>query len=111
MNLTRILDTLRDADGNPARGRMVIRNPAFLAADGTAVAAGNLLYPIPEDDPQTPENEAGVVDLRLAPTEGADPPGVRYEVQYFLANGAKYRETWNVPLAGPITISQARGTA
>ena len=90
---------------------MVIRNPAFLAADGTAVAAGSLASTIPEDDPEAPEDEAGVVDLRLAPTEGADPAGVRYEVQYFLANSAKYRETWSVPLTGPITISQARGTA
>ena len=104
MELTRILDMLKDADGNLARGRLTISNPNFIAADGTAVAAGILTYAIPENNP-------GLVDLQLAPTEGAD-PAVSYTVDYKLANAGGYKETWQVPRAGgPITISQARGTA
>ena len=101
MLLTRVLDHLKDADGNPARGKLVIHNPAFIAADGSAVAAGNLTYVIPTSSP-------GLVDLMLAPTAGADPPGSRYTVRYFLKSGAQYSETWQIPGSGPITISQAR---
>ena len=101
MELTRILDTLRDADGNAAAGKLVISNPAFIAADGTAVAAGTMTYLIP----QTP---GGVVDLQLVPTEDASPLGARYSVEYFLKSGATYLETWQIPRIGPVTVSQAR---
>ena len=101
MQLTRILDNVKDADGSPARGKLVIYNPAFIAADGSAVAAGNLTYVIPASSP-------GLVDLLLAPTAGADPPDTRYRVEYFLRSGVVYAETWQVPASGPVTISQAR---
>ena len=104
MELTQLFDTLKDADGNLAQGKLVLRNPAFIAADGTAVAAGILTYPIPPAQP-------GVVDLELAPTEGADPLATRYTVEYFLKSGASYTETWQIPRVGPVTLSQARGTA
>ena len=104
MVLTHIVDVLKDADGNPAQGKLVIHNPAFIAADGTAVAAGILTYVIPQHDP-------GLVDLFLAPTEDADPLATRYTVSYFLKSGATYTETWLVPGTGPISISQARSTA
>ena len=100
MQLTQILDTLKDADLALANGRMVISCAAFLAADGTAIAASKITVPIVN----------GAIDVSLAPTEGAD-PAVQYTVQYFLQNGRSYKENWNVPLIGPITISQARGTA
>ena len=102
MELTRILDTLKDADGNPAQGKLVIHNPAFIAADGSAVTGGNLTYVISSTSP-------GLVDLMLAPTEGADPAIARYTVEYFLKSGAAYSESWNIPRTGPVTISQARG--
>jgi len=101
MELTRVLDTLKDADGNSAQGKLVIHTPAFIAADGSAVAAGNLTYRIPPSSP-------GLVDLVLAPTEGADPAGTSYTVAYFLASGAAYSEIWRIPRTGPVTISQAR---
>ncbi len=101
MELTRILDVLKDADGNNARGKLVIHNPAFIAADGSAVAAGALTYLIPAAS-------AGLVDLMLAPSEGAAPASTSYTVEYFLGSGAAYTETWRVPRTGPITISQAR---
>lgn len=111
MELTRILDTLKDAAGNRARGTITITNPNFIAADGTAVAAGSRVYELLEDDPETPENEAGVVDLWLAPTEASSPAAV-YTVEYKLRNGGGYKETWHVPrTGGPYTISQVRGTA
>jgi len=100
MELTRILDMLKDADGNPAAGKLVINNPAFIAADGTAVAAGILTYVIPPSSP-------GLVDLMLAPTEEAD-PAASYTVEYFLKSGAAYSESWHIPRTGPVTISQAR---
>ena len=101
MELTRILDILKDADGAPAAGKLVIYNPAFIAADGTAVAAGILTYVIPPASP-------GLVDLMLAPTEDAD-PAASYTVEYFLKSGAAYSETWHIPRTGPVTISEARG--
>ncbi len=100
MTLTRILDTLKDADRTLANGRLVVNCPAFIAADGTAVAASKITKTVAN----------GAVDFYLAPTEGAD-PAVSYTVEYFLKNGRSYKETWSVPLSGPITISQARGTA
>lgn len=98
MQLTRILDTLKDADGNPANGRLVIECPNFIAADGAAVAASVINVPIAN----------GAADFLLAPTEGSNPL-VKYTVKYFLQNTARYEETWTVPAAGPITIAQARG--
>ena len=98
MNLTRILDTLKDADGNLANGRLVIECPNYIAADGTAVAASVITIPITN----------GAADFLLAPTAGSS-PAVKYTVNYFLQNTAKYEETWTVPAAGPITIAQARG--
>ena len=98
MVLTRILDILKEADGNPAKGRMVIECPNFIAADGAAVAASIINIPITN----------GAVDFLLAPTEGSSPP-VNYTVKYFLQNTARYEETWTVPATGPITIAQARG--
>ena len=101
MELTRILDTLKDADGNPAVGKLVIQNPAFIASDGTAVVGGRITYLISTTSP-------GLVDLLLAPTEGADPSGVVYRVEYFLKNGAAYTELWQVPHTTPVSISQVR---
>jgi hypothetical protein len=101
MQLTRILDNLRDADGNPAQGKLVIHNEAFIAFDGSAIAASNLTYVIPPTSP-------GLVDLLLVPTGGADPSGTAYAVKYFLKSGAEYSETWHISLSGPITVSQAR---
>jgi len=40
--LTSVIDTVYRADGTPAQGVLVITWPAFVAADGLAVAAGAL---------------------------------------------------------------------
>ena len=73
-------------------------------------------WAIQEDDPLTPlENEAGQVDLWLAPTEDSlknAPEGgeARYTVTYSLVNGARYPETWAIPrTGGPYKINQVRG--
>ena len=105
--LTRILDTLKNSDGSLASGRIVITpSRPFAAADGTAVAAAPVIYPVIN----------GVVDLSLAPTEDADlsdGSAVTYQAEYFLIHRGRYSETWAVPRAsgGPFTISQVRGTA
>jgi hypothetical protein len=101
MELTNVLDVLKDADGAAAQGKLVVHNPAFIAADGTAVVAGALTYRIPSSTP-------GLIDLMLAPTEDSNPPEARYTVEYFLRSGASYSETWNIPRTGPVSISQAR---
>ena len=105
--LTRILDTLKDADGTLSNGRIVVTpSRAFAAADGTAVAGAPVIYTVVN----------GAVDLFLAPTQDADlsdGPAVTYQAEYFLKNRGHYAETWTVPRAagGPFTISQIRGTA
>jgi hypothetical protein len=116
MELTRILDTLKDADGNPAVGTLSIESPAFIAADGTAVAAGKITITIAVDDPGTPlVDEAGTVDIWLAPTEDsvqniAAGGEARYTVRYKLTNLGRYPETWAVPrTGGPYKISEVRG--
>lgn len=105
--LTRILDTLKDADGTLANGRIVITpSRAFAAADGTAVAAAPVIYAV----------VSGMLDFFLTPTEDADlsdGPAVTYKAAYFLKNRSQYSEAWTVPRAagGPYTISQLRGTS
>lgn len=98
--LTRIVDTLKSANGVLLSGRIVITpSLPFEAADGTSITAGKIEYEVVN----------GIVDMELIPTEDAD-PDVTYKAQYFLDRS--YTETWTVPRAagGPYTISDLRGT-
>ena len=102
--LTRILDTLKDANGALANGRIVLTpSRAFAAQDATAVAGGSFTFNVVN----------GVVDLQIIPTEDADlsdGPAISYRAEYFLVNGGQYSETWTVPrTGGPYTIAQVRG--
>ena len=102
--LTRILDTLKEANGALANGRIELSpSRAFAAQDGTAVAGGGFTFTVVN----------GVVDFFLLPTEDADlsdGAAVSYRAEYFLANGRQYSETWTVPrTGGPYTIAQVRG--
>ena len=105
MELTHIVDFVERRRREPSARQARDPKPSVhRRADSTPVAASILTYVIPDQNP-------GLVDLFLAPTEDADPIETRYTVSYFLKSGAKYAETWRVPRTGPITISQARSTA
>ena len=96
--LVNILDTLKDANGSNAAGRLVISWDQFTTAAGVTIDGGTLTYTI----------TAGVVNLNLTPNIGAAPAGTSYRARYFLTNGASYTETWVVPAAGPVTIAAIR---
>jgi len=98
-----ILDTLYNADGTTASGRIVISWDPFTAADMTTVDGGTLTYTIPATG-----INAGVVNVPLYANVGATPAGTSYAARYFLANGAQYTETWIVPSFGPATITTRR---
>ena len=98
-----VLDTLYNADGSTASGRIVISWSPFTAGDGTTVDGGTLAYTIPATG-----GSAGVVNVSLYPNVGASPAGTSYAARHFLANGAQYTETWVVPASGPATIADVR---
>jgi hypothetical protein len=98
---TRIVDNLYRADGSPARGRLFISWPAFVTADGKAIAAGSLAYAIAAD---------GGVNLQLAPSQGASPAGTYYKVVLQLDDGGSSVEYWNVPSVAQTTIASIRAT-
>jgi hypothetical protein len=63
--LTSVVDTVYRADGTPAQGVLVITWPEFLAANGTAVAAGSLNVTLGSN---------GALNVALA-TNAGDKPG------------------------------------
>jgi hypothetical protein len=103
--LVNLNDTLYNADGTKASGRIVVSWDPFTAASGQTMDGGTLVYTIPATGAS-----AGVVNLSLAPNIGAAPAGTSYRAQYFLANGASYFETWVVPSSGPVTIANVRAS-
>ncbi|MBI2820387.1 MAG: hypothetical protein HYX73_10440, partial [Acidobacteria bacterium] len=103
--LVQVSDTLYNADGTTASGRLVISWDPFTTADSSTIDGGTLSYTIPASGV-----DAGKVDVSLAPNAGATPSGTSYRVRYYLANGASYTETWVVPAAGPVAIREVRVT-
>ena len=93
-----ILDTLKNADGTNASGRLLITWNPFTTAAGITIDGGTINYTI----------IAGVINLNLTPNIGAAPAGTSYRARYTLANGATYTETWVVPASGPVTIAAIR---
>jgi hypothetical protein len=63
--LTSVVDTVYMADGTPAQGILVITWPGFVAADGSAVAAGSLDVTLGSN---------GALNVALA-TNAGDKPG------------------------------------
>lgn len=101
--LTQISDTLYNADGTTASGRIVISWDPFSTADSSTIDGGTISYTIPASGV-----DAGKVDIYLAPNVGATPSGTSYQTRYYLASGASYTETWVVPAIGPVTIADVR---
>jgi hypothetical protein len=87
------------ADGSLAQGTMLVSWPAFTAADGSTVAAGNTSATIAPD---------GSVSMALTPNVGANPEGTYYTVVYHMDDGTVEKEYWVVPQAATATISEMR---
>src|ERR1700691_5737511 len=99
--LTSVVDTVYMADGSPAQGILVITWPAFVAADGTAVAPGSLDVTLGTN---------GALNVALSANAGATPAGVYYTVVYQLQPSEVRTEYWVVPTSSPATLAQVRTT-
>ncbi|HEX6495380.1 MAG TPA: hypothetical protein VF018_07855 [Acidobacteriaceae bacterium] len=96
---TNVQGTVYRADGSVAQGMMLVSWQGFTAADGSAVAAGNMTVTIAPD---------GSVNMALAPNAGANPQGSYYTVVYHMSDGTVQKEYWVVPQGPTATISQLR---
>jgi hypothetical protein len=99
--LTSVVDTVYMANGSPAQGILVITWPAFVAADGTAVAPGSLDVTLGTN---------GALNVALSANAGATPAGVYYTVVYQLQPSEVRTEYWVVPTSSPATLAQVRTT-
>jgi hypothetical protein len=99
--LTSVVDTVYMANGSPAQGVLVITWPAFVAADGTAVAPGSLDVTLGTN---------GALNVALSANAGATPAGVYYTVVYQLQPSEVRTEYWIVPTSSPATLGQVRTT-
>jgi lysophospholipase L1-like esterase len=99
---TSVTDTIYSANGQFAKGSVVVTWPAFTTAAGQSVAAGSTSATIGSD---------GVLTLTLTPNAGATPIGTYYTAVYHLSNGSVNREYWVVPASSaPVHISAIRST-
>jgi hypothetical protein len=89
------------ADGTAAQGILVITWPAFVTANGTAVAAGAVDVTL---------GTSGALNVALASNAGANPAGVYYTVVYQLGPGEVRTEYWVVPTSSPATLAEVRTT-
>jgi hypothetical protein len=97
--LTRVQDTLYNANGSSVEGTATIQWRGFTASDGSTVAGSSISVKIVR----------GVLLLDLTPNEDATPAGTSYQVSYLLDNGMRSTETWVIPASGtPVTVSQVR---
>jgi len=97
--LTRVQDTLYNANGSKVEGTVTIQWRGFTASDGSTVAGSSINVKI----------VAGVLLVDLTPNEEATPSGTSYQVSYLLDNGVRSTETWLVPESmTPVTVSQVR---
>jgi hypothetical protein len=99
--LTSVVDTVYLADGAPAQGTLVITWPAFVEADGTAVAPGALDVTLGTN---------GALNVALAPNANAVPANTYYTVVYQLQPSEVRTEYWVVPTTSPATLAQVRTT-
>jgi hypothetical protein len=99
--LTSVIDTVYMASGSPAQGVLIITWPAFVAADGTAVAPGSLNVTLGTN---------GALDVTLTPNANATPANTYYTVVYQLQPSEVRTEYWVVPTSSPATLAQVRTT-
>jgi len=99
--MTTVADTVYMADGSAAQGNLIITWPAFVTANGLAVAAGNTSAALGAN---------GALSVALVPNEGATPAGVYYTVVYQLGPGQVKSEYWVVPTSSPANLATVRTT-
>src|ERR1700758_1944908 len=100
-NTTMVADTVYLADGTPAAGTLIISWPAFVTAEGTAVAPGSTSVKLGSN---------GALSVALVPNAGATPAGVYYTVVYQLGPGQVKTEYWMVPTTSPAKLATVRTT-
>ncbi|MBI1353512.1 MAG: hypothetical protein GC160_04140 [Acidobacteria bacterium] len=97
--MTRIEDTLYNADGTTVEGTATVSWKQFTSVDGSTIANSKINVPIVQ----------GLIAVELSPNEGATPTGSSYRVDYALVDGTQYTETWVVPASSsPLKISTVR---
>src|ERR1700683_599499 len=99
--LTSVIDTVYMASGSPAQGVLVITWPAFVAADGTAVAPGSLDVTLGTN---------GALNVALTPNSNATPANTYYTGVYQLQPSEVRTEYWVVPTSSPATLAEVRTT-
>ena len=97
--MTRVQDTLFNADGSTAKGSVTIEWKGFTASDGSTITTNSLKIRIVQ----------GVLLTDLVPNENSTPTGTTYKVTYLFNNGTRFVENWVVPeSATPVTVSDIR---
>jgi|ERR1035441_3893923 hypothetical protein len=82
--MTRITDTLYNANGTTADATVSVKSPRFTAADGRSIAQNSM----------TIKATNGAFTVQLEPT----PPGVHYDIQFQVpATGSNWSERWVIP--------------
>jgi hypothetical protein len=98
---TIVSDTLFNADGSLAAGRVVIAWPTFLAGSCQVVAGQ-----------ATVTFANGQLSVELYPNDAATPAGTSYRVTYYLKSGRVSTEYWVVPANGsPIPLATVRSAS
>lgn len=98
---TSVADTIYNADGSPAEGRVVIAWPTFQAGS-CQVVAGQMSVKV----------AAGALSVPLYPNESSTPSGTSYRVTYYLQSGRVTTEYWVVPAsATPVSLALVRSSS
>jgi hypothetical protein len=98
---TSVADTIFNADGSLAEGRVVIAWPTFQAG-ACQVVAGQISVPL----------TAGALAVPLYPNDAATPAGTSYRVTYYLKSGRITTEYWVVPSsATPVPLATVRSSS
>jgi hypothetical protein len=98
---TTISDTLYNADGSPAAGRVVIAWPTFQIG-ACQVIAGQATVNVTN----------GAFNVQLYPNDAAVPSGTSYRAAYYLKSGRLTTEYWVVPTsASPVALVAVRSSS
>jgi hypothetical protein len=98
---TRLTDTVYNADGSPAAGRVVIAWPSYTIGDCQVIAGQTSIALV-----------GGVLDVELYPNDAAVPEGTSYRATYYLRSGRITTEYWVVPSSSsPVGLPAIRATS
>jgi hypothetical protein len=98
---TQIEDTLYNADGSLAEGRLIVSWPTFRIGS-CQVIAGQVSVAV----------ASGALNIQLYPNDAATPSGTSYRVAYYLKSGRVTTEYWVVPTSGvPVILAVVRSSS